>query len=234
MAGRHLHEARAPPIQATHAPGETGADAMAEEQQPLVLVVDDDPQVRRAIDGLLRSVGHATTLYESAHELLNSPLPEQVGCIIMDVRIPRMSGLEFQARLSERGEHPPIVFVTGYGDIPMSVRAMKAGAVDFLAKPFRDQDMLDAVDAALAKDRERRRALGHVAGIRARYATLTPREVQVLALVVSGLMNKQVAGKLGLSEITVKLHRASLMRKMEVRTLADLVRLAQLIGVGPG
>ncbi|MFC0384682.1 response regulator transcription factor [Muricoccus vinaceus] len=200
------------------------------EADPLVLVVDDDARVRQAIDSLLRSVGHGTLLYEVAHELLDAPLPERVGCIIMDVRIPRMSGLEFQERLAERGEHPPIIFVTGYGDVPMSVRAMKAGAADFLVKPFRDQDMLDAVDAALKRDRGRRRALGAASAARSRHATLTPREVQVMALVVSGLMNKQVAGELGLSEITVKLHRASVMRKMEVRTLADLVRAAELVG----
>jgi FixJ family two-component response regulator len=207
---------------------------MADGEQQLVLIVDDDPQVRRAIDGLLRSVGHITALHESAQEVLDLPLLDRVGCIIMDVRIPRMSGLEFQARLAERGDHPPIVFVTGYGDIPMSVRAMKAGAVDFLAKPFRDQDMLDAVDAALAKDRERRRASASLAAAKALYDTLTPREVQVMALVASGLMNKQVAGQLGLSEITVKLHRANLMKKMEVRTLADLVRVAQLVGSWSG
>lgn len=199
----------------------------------LILVVDDDARVRRAIDGLLRSVGHATALYESALDLLEAPLPENAGCILMDVRIPRMSGLELQARLAERGEHPPIVFITGYGDIPMTVRAMKAGAVDFLAKPFRDQDLLDAVDAALTRDRERRRAADAMAGARALYATLTPREMQVMALVATGLMNKQVAGELGLSEITVKLHRSSLMRKLQTRTLADLVRLAQVVGVGP-
>ncbi|MBP0496386.1 response regulator transcription factor [Pararoseomonas indoligenes] len=199
------------------------------EARPLVLVVDDDARVRRAIDGLLRSVGHSTRLYEVAHEILDAPLPDEVGCIIMDVRIPRMSGLEFQARLAERGEHPPIIFVTGYGDVPMSVRAMKAGAADFLVKPFRDQDILDAVDAALEKDRARRRAQGAASAARSRYAALTPRELQVMALVVSGLMNKQIAGELGLSEITVKLHRASVMRKMDVRSLADLVRTAELL-----
>ncbi|MCR0982359.1 response regulator transcription factor [Roseomonas populi] len=201
-----------------------------QEPRPLVLVVDDDARVRHAIDGLLRSVGHSTRLYEVAHEILDGPLPDDVGCIIMDVRIPRMSGLEFQARLAERGEHPPIIFVTGYGDVPMSVRAMKAGAADFLVKPFRDQDMLDAVDAALEKDRARRRAQETSVAVRSRYATLTPREAQVMALVVSGLMNKQIAGELGLSEITVKLHRANVMRKMDVRTLADLVRTAELVG----
>lgn len=203
------------------------------QDHPLVLVVDDDARVRHAIDSLLRSVGHRTLLYEVAHEILDAPLPDDVGCIIMDVRIPRMSGLEFQARLAERGEHPPIIFVTGYGDVPMSVRAMKAGAADFLIKPFRDQDMLDAVDAALEHDRERRRALGNATAARSRHATLTPREAQVMALVTSGLMNKQIAGELGLSEITVKLHRASVMRKMEVRTLADLVRTAELVGRDP-
>ncbi|MFC0410917.1 response regulator transcription factor [Roseomonas elaeocarpi] len=197
--------------------------------RPLIIVVDDDLAVRRAIDSLLRSVGHDTLLYESARDLLDAPMPAHVGCIIMDVRIPRMSGLEFQSRLAERGEHPPIIFVTGYGDVPMSVRAMKAGAADFLIKPFRDQDMLDAVDAALERERGRRRALEAVAEARTRYAALTPREAQVMALVTSGLMNKQVAGELGLSEITVKLHRASVMRKMEVRTLADLVRAADAL-----
>ncbi|MBI0535929.1 DNA-binding response regulator [Roseomonas sp. KE2513] len=210
-----------------------GRTAEEGHDQPLVLVVDDDDRVRHAIDSLLRSVGHSTLLYEVAHEILDAPLPDRVGCIIMDVRIPRMSGLEFQARLAERGEHPPIIFVTGYGDVPMSVRAMKAGAADFLIKPFRDQDMLDAVDAALERDRQRRRAQGAAAAARSRHATLTPREAQVMALVASGLMNKQIAGELGLSEITVKLHRANVMRKMEVRTLADLVRTAELVGRDP-
>ncbi|WP_159995844.1 response regulator transcription factor [Roseomonas sp. 18066] len=204
----------------------------AKDAEPqLILVLDDDARIRRALDSLLRSVGHRTALYESALELLEAPLPPAAGCLLMDVRMPRMSGLELQARLAERGEHPPIVFMTGYGDVPMSVKAMKAGAVDFLIKPFRDQDLLDAVDLALGRDRDRRQASAALASARALYASLTPREAQVMALVTSGLMNKQVAGELGLSEITVKLHRSSLMRKLGTRSLADLVRLAQVVGI---
>ncbi|WP_419899521.1 response regulator transcription factor [Roseomonas sp. USHLN139] len=205
--------------------------AAKDSETPLILVLDDDARIRRALDTLLRSVGHRTALYESALDLLEAPLPPLAGCLLMDVRLPRMSGLELQARLAERGEQLPVVFMTGYGDVPMSVKAMKAGAVDFLIKPFRDQDLLDAVDLALGRDRERRQAQAALSAARALHATLTPREAQVMTLVTAGLMNKQVAGELGLSEITVKLHRSSLMRKLGTRSLAELVRLAQRLGV---
>ncbi len=192
-----------------------------------MLVVEDDPLVRSSMESLFRSAGLRSVGYASAREVLDKPLPETVCCFVLDVRLPQLSGLDLQAELARRGDAIPIVFVTGHGDIPMSVRAMKAGAVDFLPKPYRDQDMLDAVTAALAKDRERRERQGTDLRLRTRFDTLTPREKEVMGLVVSGLLNKQIAGKLGLSEITVKLHRANVMRKMEARTLADLVRMAE-------
>jgi FixJ family two-component response regulator len=195
-----------------------------------VLVVEDDPLVRASMESLFRSAGLRSISYASALELLAQPLPDTVCCFVLDVRLPQFSGLDLQAELARRGEAIPIVFVTGHGDIPMSVRAMKAGAVDFLPKPYRDQDMLDAVTAALAKDRERREKQAAELQLRARFKTLTAREQEVMLLVVSGLLNKQIAGQLGLSEITVKLHRANVMRKMEVRSLADLVRAAEAIG----
>jgi len=201
------------------------------EAQPFVAVVDDDPGVRAALDSLFRSVGLATRLFGSPSELSPSALPDVPGCIVLDVRLPGMSGLDFQAQLAGQGIAVPIVFMTGHGDIPMSVRAMKAGAIDFLAKPFRDQDMLDAVSAAIERDRGRRGANARLAALRAQYETLTPREREVMAHVVAGLMNKQVAGLIGLSEITVKIHRGNVMRKMGVRSLADLVRKAEALGI---
>ncbi|WP_341476963.1 response regulator transcription factor [Sphingomonas oleivorans] len=204
-------------------------DEIADEMPPLVVIVDDDEIVRRSIGSLLRSIGLRTALFSSAQELLDADLPEDVGCIVMDVRLPRMSGLEFQTRLRKRGDDRPLIFITGHGDIPMTVRAMKAGAIDFLAKPFRDQDILDAVNVALARDRESRQAKASLADIRARLATLTPREREVMTLVASGLLNKQAAGELGLSEVTVKLHRASLMKKMRARTIAQLVRMVEAL-----
>lgn len=203
-----------------------------QQATPLVVVVDDDRAVREALDSLLRSVGLATRLFGSGAELLADGV--QADCLVLDVRLPGVSGLEFQEQLARNGAAPPIVFMTGHGDIPMTVRAMKAGAVDFLAKPFRDQDMLDAVAAALERGRQASSAQAALAGLRARYETLTPREREVMFHVVQGLMNKQVAGILGLSEITVKIHRGSMMRKMEVRTLADLVRQAAALGLSAG
>jgi len=195
------------------------------------MIVDDDPMVRTSMDSLFRSVGLQTRLFASAQEVMETPLPDVACCIVMDIRMPRMSGLEFQAQLNARGDGVPIIFITGHGDIPMSVRAMKAGAFDFLAKPFRDQEILDAVEAALARDGERR-ARDHVlADSRARFEALTPREKEVMAGVTRGLLNKQVAAELGISEITVKLHRSSLMRKMGVRALADLVRVAEALNL---
>lgn len=193
---------------------------------PIIHIVDDDASLRGAIDSLLRSVGLKTRTYGSAREVLERRPDDQPGCLVLDVRLPGISGLDFQERLAEHGINLPVILITGHGDIPMSVRAMKAGAVDFLAKPFHDQDLLDAVAAAVERDRHRRAAAGDAAQLRSRYAALSPREQQVMMLVTAGKMNKQVAGELGLSEITVKIHRGAAMRKMGARTLADLVRMA--------
>ena len=198
---------------------------------PFVAVVDDDPSVLDALDNLLRSVSLATRLFATPGELLAAQLPDEPGCIVLDVRLPGVSGLDFQEHLERSGIHRPIVFMTGHGDIPMTVRAMKAGAVDFLAKPFRDQDMLDAVMAAIDRDARNRAANAALGDLRAEFESLTQREREVMTHVVAGLMNKQVAGILGLSEITVKIHRGNVMRKMGVRTLADLVRKAEALGI---
>ena len=200
-----------------------------EDAAQIVMIVDDDPLVRGSMDSLFRSVGLETRVYSSAQEVLDGTLPDTTCCLVVDIRMPHISGLEFQTRMADRGEGVPIIFVTGHGDIPMSVKAMKAGAVDFLAKPFRDQDMLDAVAAALARDADRRFAETGLAAGRARFHTLTVREREVMTGVVKGLLNKQIAGDLGLSEITVKLHRSSLMKKMAVRSVADLVRAAEAL-----
>lgn len=212
-------------------PQSAGGAAAGVPDQPVVIIVDDDPGVRESLDSLLRSVGLQTRLFGSPAELLQSALPAAPGCIILDVRLPGISGLEFQSQLAGLGIELPIVFMTGHGDIPMSVRAMKAGAIDFLSKPFRDQDMLDAVAAAVERDMQRRAAAASMDELRRRYGTLTPREREVMAHVVSGLMNKQVAGLIGLSEITVKIHRGNVMRKMGVRSLADLVRSGEALGI---
>ncbi|MDP3340208.1 response regulator transcription factor [Frigidibacter sp.] len=196
-----------------------------------VAIVDDDPGVRSALDSLFRSIGLATRLFAAPADLLAAELPLGPGCLVLDVRLPGISGLDFQDQLARQGTPRPVVFMTGHGDIPMTVRAMKAGAVDFIAKPFRDQDMLDAVAAAIDLDRTRRSESADLANLRARYDTLTPREREVMAHVVTGLMNKQVAGIIGLSEITVKIHRGTMMRKMGTRTLADLVRQAAALGI---
>jgi FixJ family two-component response regulator len=193
------------------------------DDEPVVLIVEDDPLVRAAMESLLRSAGLRSLSFASAREVLEEPLPDVVCCFVLDVRLPQVSGFDLQAELARRGQAIPTVFITGHGDIPMSVRAMKAGAVDFLVKPFRDQDLLDAVAAALARDQTRRAEAADRAGLEERYASLSPREKEVMALVVSGLLNKQVAASLGLSEITVKLHRANMMRKMHANTIADIV-----------
>lgn len=195
----------------------------------VVVIVDDDPRVCASIDSLLRSVGIETQMHSSAQAVLEAGLPDVNCCLVVDIRMPGLGGLEFQSRLQERGEDPAIIFVTGHGDIPMTVQAMKAGAVDFLAKPFRDQDLLDAVAHALERDRERRQERGELNAARALYDRLTPREREVMAGVVRGLLSKQIAGELGLSEITIKLHRSSVMKKMGTRSVADLVRLAEFI-----
>ena len=200
----------------------------------LVYVVDDDASVRTAIGRLLRSVGLEIQLFASATEFLAFTRPERPGCVVLDVRMPRLSGLDLQQELAAAGAALPIIFVTGHADVPMSVRAMKAGAVDFLPKPFHDQDLLDAVQRAIAADRERRRHESELAAVRNVYETLTPREREVLSYVVSGALNKQIAGSLGTSEKTIKVHRARIMDKMGVESLADLVRLAGRLGVqGP-
>jgi FixJ family two-component response regulator len=196
----------------------------------IVFVVDDDPYVREAIEDLLRSVGHEVRTFASVEAFQQSPPVDLPGCLILDVRLPDTSGLEFQRAQTASGSGLPIVFITGHGDIPMSVAAMKAGAVEFLTKPFRDQDLVDAVHAGIALDRRRRAAAGSLAALRERYASLTPREQETMALVVAGLLNKQIAGRLGLSEMTVKVHRAQVMRKMNASSLPDLVRIADTLG----
>jgi FixJ family two-component response regulator len=201
------------------------------EEQPLVCVVDDDASLREAMGSLLRSVDLRVELFASAAEFLQYQLPDGPRCLVLDVRLPGVSGLDFQTELADKAIQIPIVFMTGHGDIPMTVKAMKAGAVEFLTKPFRDQDMIDAVHLALDHDRERRKNDGVVSKLTADYETLTPREQEVMALVTSGLMNKQIAGELGLSEITVKVHRGNVTRKMGARSLADLVRMAEALGV---
>ena len=201
------------------------------EPQPVVFVVDDDDSVRRALGNLFRSVGLQSQAFASAPELLQSKLPDVASCLVLDIRLPGVSGLDFQSELAQANIHIPIIFMTGHGDIPMTVRAMKAGAVDFLTKPFRDQDMLDAVAAAIERDRKRRGTEKSVSDARVRFESLSPREREVMALVTSGLMNKQVAAEAGLAEITVKIHRGHVMKKMGVRSLADLVRMAESLGV---
>ncbi len=197
---------------------------------PVVHIIDDDASLRGALDSLFRSTGLQTRQYESVAAFMEAPPSTAApGCLVLDVRMPGMSGLDFQQRLEELGVRLPAVLMTGHGDIPMTVRAMKAGAVDFLAKPFRDQEMLDAVAAALARDEARRAESGRIDALRTAFATLSPRERQVMALVASGKMNKQVAGDLNLSEITVKIHRGAAMRKMGAKTLADLVRMAEAL-----
>ncbi|MDO6414208.1 response regulator [Sphingomonas sp. BIUV-7] len=196
----------------------------------MVIIVDDDALVRAALDSLFRSVGFMTRLYASAKEALTDTWPDMLACVVTDVRMPEVGGFEFQTALSARSIEVPVIFMTGHGDIPMTVRAMKAGAVDFLSKPFRDQDMLDAVNTAMERARIGREVERGSAAAHALYATLTPREREVMEGVVRGLLNKQIAGEMGIAEITVKLHRSSVMRKMGVRRLPDLVRLAGVLG----
>ena len=203
----------------------------ASAKEPIVFVIDDDASMRRALTNLFQSVGLKVEVFGSASEMLQSKLPDVASCLVLDIRLPGLSGLDFQTELAKANIHIPIIFMTGHGDIPMTVRAMKGGAVDFLTKPFRDQDMLDAVVTAIEKDRKRREAGKIVANLQALFETLTPREREILALVASGLMNKQIAAEIGLAEITVKIHRGHTMKKMGARSLADLIRMAETLGI---
>jgi FixJ family two-component response regulator len=203
----------------------------ASAREPIVFVIDDDASMRRALTNLFQSVGLQVEAFGSAPEMLQGKIPDVASCLVLDIRLPGLSGLDFQAELAKASIRIPIIFVTGHGDIPMTVRAMKGGAVDFLTKPFRDQDMLDAVGAAIERDRKRREAEKIVAQLQALYETLTPREREILALVASGRMNKQIAGDLGLAEITVKIHRGHITKKMHARSLADLIRMAETLGL---
>ena len=195
-------------------------------ESPVVFVIDDDPSIRNALSNLLRSVGLKAEVFSSPQEFLQSDDPEGPACIVLDVRFPGRSGLDLQRELAAANRPFPIIFMTGHGDIPMTVRAMKAGAVEFLTKPFRDQDQLDAVAVALEKDRARRAGEKRLDELRARLDTLTPREREVLHLVIAGRLNKQIAGELGVSEMTVKIHRRHMMRKMQASRIVELVRMA--------
>lgn len=200
-------------------------------EEALVLIVDDDASLRGALGSLFRSVGLKVALFASAAEVLEFALPDAPCCMVLDVRLRGASGLDLQSRLGRLGVQIPIIFMTGHGDIPMTVAAMKAGAEDFMAKPLRDQDLLDAVTAALEKDRLRREGMRQADEIRASFQSLTPREAEVMRLAVAGLLNKQIAGDIGISEVTVKMHRGQAMRKMKARSFADLVLMAQQLGI---
>src|SRR5215470_17127446 len=201
------------------------------DDDPVVIVVDDDPDVREGLRALFQSVNLKSKAYGSAPELFRSKLPDQVSCLILDVRLPGLSGLDFQTELAKVQINIPIIFITGHGDIPMSVKAMKAGAVEFLTKPIREQDLLDAVQIALDRDRSRREHERTLQVLRAKYASLSPREREVMTLVAAGLMNKQAAAEIGISEVTVKVHRHNLMQKLEAKSLAELVKMADALGL---
>jgi FixJ family two-component response regulator len=201
------------------------------DPRAVVFVIDDDVSLREAMQRLFRSVGLQAEVFGSTAEFLHREPVDGPCCLVLDVRLPGLSGLDFQTELSKADTRIPIIFMTGHGDIPMSVKAMKAGAIEFLPKPFRDQDMLDAVRLGLERDRIRREGDGAAADIRAKYATLTAREQEVMHFVTAGLMNKQIAGEMKLAEITVKLHRGSVMRKMSAKSLAELVRMADTVGI---
>jgi FixJ family two-component response regulator len=202
--------------------------------EPLVIIIDDDAAIREALDDLLQSVGVATQAHGSVQSFLAAGVPDTPCCLVLDVRLPGQSGLELQDHLARAKVEVPIIFITGHGDVPMSVRAMKAGAMEFLQKPFRDQELLDAINAAIARDRESRARQRESAGLRERFDALSERERQVLTHVVTGRLNKQIANDLGLSEITVKVHRGQVMRKMGAQSLADLVRMADRLGLAVG
>jgi FixJ family two-component response regulator len=204
------------------------------QNDPQVFVIDDDAGVRSALQTLLRSVGLRVSTFGSPAEFLASQRPDGPSCLVLDVRLPGLSGLDFQAELTKAEIRVPIIFITGHGDIPMTVRAMKAGAVEFLSKPFRDQDLLDAVQLGLDRDRVRRESDKTVSGLQQAFRSLSAREQQVMPLVTSGLMNKQIAAEIGVSEITVKVHRGNVMRKMGAKSVADLVRMADALGLQQG
>ena len=201
------------------------------ERAPIVFVVDDDPSVRRSIKRLIGSVGLQVELFGSAQEFLLSKRPDAPSCLVLDIRLPGISGLDFQHELAEANIHIPIIFITAHGDIPMTVRAMKAGAVEFLTKPFREQDLLDAIQLALERDRVRRQGDAEIVVLRERFESMTPREREVLPWVVSGLLSKQIADAIGTSEASVKVHRSQLMRKMAAHSVPDLVRMAEKMGI---
>ncbi len=201
--------------------------------EPMVFVIDDDMSMRRALTNLFQSVGLKVEAFASAAELMRTRLPEVASCLVLDIRLPGLSGLDLQTELANANVHIPIIFITGHGDIPMTVRAMKGGAVDFLTKPFRDQDLLDAVRTAIERDRKRREVEKSVSNLQAMFETLSPREREVLAFVAAGLMNKQIAAELGLAEITVKIYRGHIMRKMHAKSLAELIRMTEALGIRP-
>jgi FixJ family two-component response regulator len=210
------------------APSQSGPEST---EGPIVYVIDDDAVMREALGSLFRSVDLQVKLFGSAPELLQGSVADKPSCLVLDIRLPGVSGLDFQVELAQAGIHIPIIFMTGHGDIPMSVKAMKAGAVDFLEKPFRHQEMLDAVARAIESDKKRREGEKTRAELQARFESLTPREREVIGWVTAGMMNKQVAGEMGVTEITVKIHRGHIMRKMQARSLPDLVRMAEALGI---
>jgi FixJ family two-component response regulator len=211
-----------------------GQDRLNDAHQPIVIIVDDDRLVREGVAALLHSVGLQTKLFSSVSELLKWKLPEAPSCLVLDVRLPGLSGLDFQSELNRANIHIPIVFMTGHADVPMSVRAMKSGAFDFLSKPFRDQDMVDTVQAAIEHDRKRRGSADDNQQLKSAFDSLTDREREIMGFVSGGLINREIAAKIGVSEVTVKFHRTNLMRKMGAKSLVELVRIADTLGVRRG
>jgi FixJ family two-component response regulator len=204
--------------------------AMAAER-PVVFIVDDDASLRAAVEDLIDSMGLEARGFASPQDFLQAKRPDAPGCLVLDVRLPGSSGLQFQQELAKAGIHLPVIFITGHGDIPMSVRAIKAGAVEFLTKPFRDQELLDAINAGIERDRAQRGEAARVAQLKQRFAALTQREGEIMALVIAGRANKQIAGDLGVSEATVKVHRGQIMRKMGAKSLPELVRMGDALGL---